>query len=84
MLTKIRARQHQLGILLWGSDYMDPNSNAQTFCENTDNADNSLNRTSAWQMRLAGQGPDRAVARRGARAGRGQAGAAMYEPCSAT
>ena len=49
VLTKIRARQHQLGILLWGSDYMDPHSNAQTFCENTDNTDSSLNRTTAWQ-----------------------------------
>ncbi len=49
VLTKIRARQHQLGILLWGSDYFDPHSNAQTFCENTDNSDNSLNRTTAWQ-----------------------------------
>jgi peptide/nickel transport system substrate-binding protein len=49
VLTKIRARQHQLGILLWGSDYFDPHSNAQTFCENTDNSDASKNRTTAWQ-----------------------------------
>jgi peptide/nickel transport system substrate-binding protein len=50
VLTKIRARQHQLAISLWGSDYFDPHSNAQTFCENTDNADDSKNRTSAWQQ----------------------------------
>lgn len=49
ILTRIRARQHQLGILLWGSDYFDPHSNAQTFCENDDNSDASLNRTTAWQ-----------------------------------
>ena len=49
VLTKIRARQHQLAISLWGSDYMDPHSNAQTFCVNEDNSDTSLNRTSAWQ-----------------------------------
>jgi peptide/nickel transport system substrate-binding protein len=50
VLTKIRARQHQLAISLWGSDYFDPHSNAQTFCENTDNSDASTNRTSAWQQ----------------------------------
>ncbi|MBV8911754.1 MAG: ABC transporter substrate-binding protein [Acetobacteraceae bacterium] len=50
VLTKIRARQHQLAISLWGSDYFDPHSNAQTFCENTDNTDGSKNRTSAWQQ----------------------------------
>ena len=49
VLTKIRARQHQLRIMLWGSDYFDPHSNAQTFCENTDNSDTSKNRTTAWQ-----------------------------------
>ena len=48
VLTKIRARQHQLAISLWGSDYMDPHSNAQTFCVNDDNTDASRNRTSAW------------------------------------
>jgi peptide/nickel transport system substrate-binding protein len=50
VLTKIRARQHELAISLWGSDYFDPHSNAQTFCENTDNSDDSRNRTSAWQQ----------------------------------
>ena len=48
VLTKVRARQHQLAISLWGSDYMDPHSNAQTFCVNDDNSDASRNRTSAW------------------------------------
>ena len=45
-------------------DYFDPHSNAQTFCENTDNSDNSKNRTTAWQQALAGQGADRARRRR--------------------
>ena len=49
VLTKMRARQHELAIALWGADYFDPNSNAQTFCENTDNSDTSKNRTTAWQ-----------------------------------
>ncbi len=50
VLTKIRARQHQLAISLWGSDYFDPHSNAQTFCVNDDNSDASTNRTTAWNQ----------------------------------
>ena len=48
VLTKIRARQHQLAVSLWGADYFDPHSNAQTFCVNEDNSDASTNRTTAW------------------------------------
>ena len=33
----------------WGSDYMDPHSNAQTFCMNPDNSDNADDRTLAWR-----------------------------------
>ncbi len=53
VLTKIRARQHQLAISLWGSDYFDPHSNAQTFCVNEDNSDASTNRTTAWNQAWA-------------------------------
>ena len=49
VITKTRARQHELAMLRWGSDYMDPNSNAETFCENPDNTDNATNRTVAWR-----------------------------------
>lgn len=62
VLTKIRARQHQLAILLWGSDYFDPHSNAQTFCENTDDSDTSKNRTTAWQAHWADKGLTEATA----------------------
>ncbi len=51
VITKTRARQHQMAMLRWGSDYLDPNSNAQTFCENTDNGDASTNRTVAWRSK---------------------------------
>ncbi len=53
VLTKVRARQYQLAISLWGSDYLDPHSNAQTFCVNADNSDASTNRTSAWNCAWA-------------------------------
>ena len=49
VITKTRARQHQLAYLTWGSDYFDPNSNAETFCENPDNTDGAKTRTVAWR-----------------------------------
>ncbi len=51
VITKTRARQHQMAMLRWGSDYLDPNSNAQTFCENTNNADDAKDRTVAWRSK---------------------------------
>lgn len=48
-LTKYRARQHDLYIGQWGSDYFDPHSNADTFTSNTDNSDEGKNKTLAWR-----------------------------------
>jgi peptide/nickel transport system substrate-binding protein len=48
LLTIIRSRQHQLAVSFWGSDYIDPHSNAQAFCVNDDNQDVSSLRTVAW------------------------------------
>ncbi len=49
VITKTRARQHQAALLYWGSDYFDPNSNAQAFCVNPENGDTSTLRTVAWR-----------------------------------
>jgi len=49
VITKTRARQHQVAMGLWGSDYMDPNSNSETFNVNTDNSEAQKNRTLAWR-----------------------------------
>jgi peptide/nickel transport system substrate-binding protein len=49
VVSKTRARQHQLALLVWGSDYFDPNSNVQAFAENADNSDASANRSIAWR-----------------------------------
>ena len=49
VITKTRARQHQLAILVWGTDYFDPNSNAQAWCENPDDSDNSKLKILAWR-----------------------------------
>jgi peptide/nickel transport system substrate-binding protein len=49
VITKTRARQHQLAMLVWGTDYFDPNSNAQAFCANPDDSDNSKLKILAWR-----------------------------------
>ena len=48
-LTKYRARQHDIYIGQWGSDYFDPNSNAETFTFNPDNSDEGKTKTLAWR-----------------------------------
>jgi peptide/nickel transport system substrate-binding protein len=49
VITKTRARTHQLAVLVWGSDYFDPNSNAQAFCANPDDSDTSKLKILAWR-----------------------------------
>lgn len=49
VLTKFRARQHELILSAWGSDYFDPNTNADAFCVNEDNADDARNRGFSWR-----------------------------------
>jgi peptide/nickel transport system substrate-binding protein len=48
-LTKYRARQHDIYIGNWGSDYQDPNSNADTFAANDDNSDTAKAKPLAWR-----------------------------------
>jgi peptide/nickel transport system substrate-binding protein len=49
VITKTRARQHQLAMLTWGTDYFDPNSNAQAWCANPDDSDQSKLKILAWR-----------------------------------
>lgn len=49
VFTKMRARQHQLIMSEWYPDYFDPNSNAQAFCANSDDSDNSPLKIIAWR-----------------------------------
>jgi peptide/nickel transport system substrate-binding protein len=49
VITKTRARTHQLAMLVWGSDYFDPNSNAQAFCADPDDSDTSKLKILAWR-----------------------------------
>jgi peptide/nickel transport system substrate-binding protein len=48
-LTKYRARQHDIYIGVWGPDYQDPHTNAQTFASNPDNKDDASSKTLAWR-----------------------------------
>ncbi len=53
VITKTRARQHQLALLYWGTDYFDPNSNSQAWCENPDDSDQSKLKILAWRSHFA-------------------------------
>ncbi|MFC4171838.1 ABC transporter substrate-binding protein [Microvirga sp. GCM10011540] len=48
-LTKYRARQHDIYIGQWGADYQDPNTNADTFAANDNNADDASAKPLAWR-----------------------------------
>ncbi|MDY6964330.1 MAG: ABC transporter substrate-binding protein, partial [Pseudomonadota bacterium] len=48
-LTKYRARNHDIYIGQWGTDYWDPHSNADTFAANADNADDAAAKPLAWR-----------------------------------
>jgi peptide/nickel transport system substrate-binding protein len=49
VITKYRARQHQMLLLYWSPDYMDPHSNADSFARNPDNSDNAQAKPLAWR-----------------------------------
>jgi peptide/nickel transport system substrate-binding protein len=49
LLTKYRARQHQMLMVYWGPDYMDPHTNADGFVTNTDNSDGAAQKPLAWR-----------------------------------
>ena len=49
VLTKYRARQHQMLLINWGPDYMDPHSNADSFARNPDNSDTAKAKPLAWR-----------------------------------
>jgi peptide/nickel transport system substrate-binding protein len=55
VITKTRARQHQLAMLYWGTDYFDPNSNVQAWCENPDDSENSKLKILVWRSHFVDQ-----------------------------
>ena len=59
VITKMRARQHQIAMMTWFPDYLDPNSNAQAFCANPDDSDNEQAEDPGLALPLLRQGADR-------------------------
>jgi peptide/nickel transport system substrate-binding protein len=49
VLTKYRARRHDIYIGRWGADYHDPHANASSFASNPDNSDTAAIKTLAWR-----------------------------------
>ena len=49
VLTKYRSRQHQMLLVNWGPDYMDPHTNADSFARNPDNSDGAKSKPLAWR-----------------------------------
>ena len=49
VLTKYRARHHDIFLGEWGPDYPDPASNAEAFIVNPDNSDAANLKTPAWR-----------------------------------
>jgi peptide/nickel transport system substrate-binding protein len=49
VLTRYRARRHDIFVGQWGPDYLDPHTNASTFARNPDNGDDAGDRTLAWR-----------------------------------
>lgn len=48
-ITKYRARNHDIYMGRWGSDFLDPHSNADTFAKNVNNADDAPAKPLAWR-----------------------------------
>jgi len=49
VVTKYRARRHEMILGTWGADYWDPHTNADTFARNPDNGDEARAKTVAWR-----------------------------------
>ena len=49
VITKYRARNHDIVLLYWSPDYMDPHSNADSFARNPDNSDDAKSKPLAWR-----------------------------------
>jgi peptide/nickel transport system substrate-binding protein len=62
VLTKYRARHHDVFLGEWGTDYPDPHSNAEAFALNEDNSDTAQKKTPAWRNAWSDAGMNAAVA----------------------
>lgn len=49
LITKYRARNHQMTLIFWGPDFWDPHSNAKGFAYNIDNSDSAVQSSGTWR-----------------------------------
>ncbi len=49
VLTKYRARNHDMVLMYWSPDYLDPHSTTDYFANNPDNSDQGTAKTIAWR-----------------------------------
>jgi len=49
VIGQYRARSHQIAMLSWGPDYLDPHTNADSFAHNDDNSDTPKIKPLAWR-----------------------------------
>ncbi len=80
VITKYRARNHQMVLLYWSPDYMDPHANADTYARNPDNSDNAQSKPLAWRNSWVIPELTKESGRRGARARRRQAQGDVSRP----
>ena len=52
LLTRVRERRYDIGFCRWIPDYFDPHANATTFTRNSDNSDETREKTIAWRATL--------------------------------
>jgi peptide/nickel transport system substrate-binding protein len=53
VISKTRARQHQMALLTWSTDTIDPHGNAQAWCADPDDSDGSGLKLLAWRSHFA-------------------------------
>ncbi|NDV01218.1 ABC transporter substrate-binding protein [Pseudoroseicyclus sp. CLL3-39] len=49
VITKYRAREHELALVYWATNLYDPDYNARTWCINIDDSEDSELKTQAWR-----------------------------------
>lgn len=49
VITKYRARNHEMMLIYWSPDFMDPHANAKAFAYNVDNSDDHPQSTGTWR-----------------------------------
>jgi peptide/nickel transport system substrate-binding protein len=59
----MRVRQHQMTLMIWFPDYLDPNSNAQAFNANPDDSDDAKLKLPAWRCHFSDKALTEAVDR---------------------